>query len=301
MEEVNKTEAEAVTEEGGRKLPSVRTLKSDTADYVSRKGLSLAEITAEEAEKEGLKYGGIEEEKPFFNATNIIIMAVSAVLIIGAGVGAWLYFGREAETPIEPPIVRKLTKPFLLADDTVDVLIDISDEDKLSQSLLATKNSIKKSYPSNRLLNISLIERVGYTEISAPAKDFLAVIGANPPLEFLDGVEKDFLFMRYPSSKNWTVLVFKVKDYNAVFPSMVKWEREMGDSLKNIMETAGTQGELFTDKEVKNHDTRILLAKDGSPALAYSFINRKYLVITGGEEPLKEIFRRFSSPQYLSE
>lgn len=288
-------------DEQNQKLPSVRTLKSDTADYVSRKGLSLAEITAEEAEKEGLKYGGIEEQKPFWNAINIIIIAISALVIVGAGVGAWLYFGGKTEAPVEIPIVRNLTKPFLLADDTFDVPIDISDEDKLSESLLAIKNAIKKSYPLNKLLNISLFKRAGYTEISVPAKDFFAVIGANPPLEFLDGVENNFLFMRFSSSKNWTALIFKVKDYNAVFPSMVKWEREMGESLKNIMETAGTQGELFKDKEVKNHDARILLAKDGSPALAYSFINRKYLVITGGEEPLKEIFRRFSSPQYLNE
>jgi len=35
--------------------------------------------------------------------------------------------------------------------------------------------------------------------------------------------------------------------------------------------------------------------------LIYSFINRNYLVITQDEEPLKEIFRRFSSSQYLNE
>jgi hypothetical protein len=84
---------------------------------------------------------------------------------------------------------------------------------------------------------------------------------------------------------------------------MIKWEGNIVNDLKAIfpapLETKFLMG--FEDKEIQNHDTRVLNDRDGNSVLIYSFINQKYLVIAQNEEPIKEIFRRFSLPQYLNE
>jgi len=101
------------------------------------------------------------------------------------------------------------------------------------------------------------------------------------------------MLSKFYLSKDWPILILSIRSYESAFAGMLKWEKTMGQDLSAIFNSANAGD--FQDKEIQNHDTRT------NSVLIYSFINRNYLVIVQNEEPLKEIFRRFSSPQYLNE
>jgi len=112
------------------------------------------------------------------------------------------------------------------------------------------------------------------------ASEFLKTIGADPPAELLDSLGGRFMAAKLYLTKEWTASIFSITNYESAFAGMLKWEKNLGGN--------------FIDKEIQSHDTR------ESPTMIYSFVNQNYLVITGGEEPLKEVFHRFTSPQYLN-
>lgn len=62
---------------------------------------------------------------------------------------------------------------------------------------------------------------------------------------------------------------------------------------------AESSARKFRDKEIMNRDARVLEGGGGKAALAYAFVNREYLVIAGGEDSLKEVFRRFAVYRYF--
>jgi hypothetical protein len=111
--------------------------------------------------------------------------------------------------------------------------------------------------------------------------DFLKTISPNPPPELIESLGNRFMVAEFSLTKEWTVSIFSITNYESAFGGMIKWENDLGGN--------------FQDKIIQNHDCR------ESPNLVYSFIDQNYLVITQGEEPLIEVFHRFSSPQYLNE
>lgn len=132
-----------------------------------------------------------------------------------------------------------------------------------------------------------------YIPFSGGPTDFFKSINANPPQELIEALNNRFMLAKFYLTKDWPILIFKIDSYESAFSGMLKWEKSIGKDLEGVF-NSGNGGD-FSDKEIQNHDTRV------SSTLIYSFVNQDYLVIVQDEEPLKEVFHRFSSPQYLNE
>lgn len=258
-------------------IPVLRTLKTDTADYIKEKKVSLVDIAAETAKRGGLKYGE-EKSKAIF----VKIIAIAAVIAIVAGAGLAGFFLFKKEQKKQQP-VAVLIKPIIVADDQIEANVDQGQ----------IKAAIQSQIKPNHLLNILIAKKTG---------EFFSGLGINPPAGFFDSLDDRFMLAKFYLTKDWPILILKIKSYDSAFAGMIKWEEGILEDLNGLFSLENIDyGKGFEDKEIQNKDTRVLKDKNGNLVLIYSFINQKYLVITTGEEPLIEIFRRFSSPQYLNE
>lgn len=258
-------------------IPVLRTLKTDTADYIKEKKVSLIDIAAETAKRGGLKYGE-EKNKAIF--VKIIAIAAVIVIVAGAGLAGFSLFKKEQKK--QQP-VSALIKPIIVADDQIEANLDQGQ----------IKAAIQSQIKPNHLLNILIAKKTG---------EFFSGLGINPPAGFLDSLDDRFMLAKFYLTKDWPILIFKIKSYDSSFAGMIKWEGAISEDLSDLFNLENIDyGKSFEDKEIQNKDTRVLKGKNGNLVLIYSFINQKYLIITTGEEPLIETFRRFSSPQYLNE
>ena len=259
-------------------LKAIRTFQGDTQEYIKRKGLSLVEIAAEASKRSDL---ATKEESNKFSIKKISLISIIIVIIIGVGLGTFWLFSRKAQ---EKQLASLVPKPILVSDKQIEAAADL----KSIQSALKTPIRI------NSLL---------YVSMAVKPEEFLKIIKAGPPKELMDSLADKFMLSKFYLNKDWPILIFKIQSYELAFVGTMNWEKGMFDNLKEIfpIKDVGEINEFFEDKEIDNRDTRILRNKNGDIILIYSFINRNYLVIAPDEEPLKEIFRRFSLPQYLND
>jgi len=256
-----------MAEEEKSKLKGLRTLQSDIQES-AKKGVSFGEITT------SLEKGGdsrTKEETGRFSLVRLLLVSLVIAVLAGVGFGVfWLLVKKNQEA--QP--VSLGPKPILVSDEQIVANTDLE----------SIKAALQTQVQVNHLLDISIA--------AEPAK-FLSIINANPPGEFIDSLGNRFMLAKFSLINDWPILILSVNSYESAFAGIIKWEKNMGKDLNAIF-NSGAGGD-FQDKVIQNHDTRV------SPVLIYSFINQNYLVITQNEEPLREIFRRFSSPQYLNE
>jgi len=268
-----------MSEQEKSELKGLRTLQTDAQEYM-KKGVSFAEIAAEASKRQDLSS---EKETTKISLKKIALISIIIVIIVGVGLGSFWLFNRKEQ---EKQSVSLGSKSILVSDQQVEAGADLN----------SIRSALKTSVRLNNLLYISMVVK---------PEDFFKLIKANPPTELTDSLTDSppaggFMLSKFYLSKDWPILIFKIRSYELAFSGMIKWEKTMSDDLSEIF-SPSKPGFDFQDKEIQSHDTRILYDENGNSVLIYSFINRKYLVIAQNEEPIKEIFRRFSFPQYLNE
>lgn len=272
-------------------LPVLRTFRSDSAKYVKEKGISLIDVAASQSKQRTLlrdeKNGGSRK----INFKTIILLMVTVLVLVGAGVAGFFIF-KNLQKPETPTYV--LPKPPIIADEEIET------------TLAGFQKLIEGPVKTNRLIYLPIIkqseEPKGLIKGLITVREFFNNFGITPASGLVGDFENNFMLSVFRSTQNWPILIFKVKSYDRTFAGMIRWERDMLADFKKIfpIETQSLKDMSFMDKEIKNQDARVLYDEAGEPVLMYSFFNRNYLIITTGEDALKEIFRRFSLPQYLS-
>ena len=278
-------EEKTTIEEGDSKkqgLPILRTFKSDSSEYIKKEGISMVDVAAAEAKKSFRSFADPLPISSLFTKRNIIL-AVVVLILIGAGIGGLAISSKKEK--ISPAV--SLPKPVLVAD--------FEKEATLPTLLSVIKEPVKE----DKLLYIAVVSGDGQAKRLATTKELLDGFGIVFPGNTADIFEGSFMLNVY----NKPSLIFKIKSYEKTFISIMKWEETMANDLENILniKNPATLINSFSDKEIRNRDARVLSDQDGNPAVLYSFINREYLVISSGEDAMREIIRRFSLPQYLNQ
>ncbi len=278
------------------KIPSLRTLKTDTAEYVKREKMSMVDIVAKEAE--GRKLKPITKTQTSKSSKTIIVLSVFVVLAAAVSV----YFIFLAPKPAEKvENISNLPKPFVVAEQEAEIAV-LNNENNPEKFLGDIQTALTNPIRPNSLLYIQFFFQEGESKNIISAKDFFKFAKISAPTGIFSYFDDRFMLAKFYLSKDWPILIFKVNSYDYAFPMMLKWERTMADDFKNIFafENQDNLEDSFEDREIQNHDARVLSDKNGVSVLFYSFINKDYLVITTSEEALLEIYRRFSLPQYIN-
>ncbi len=279
-------------------LPVLRTFKGDSSRYIKEEKVSAIDIASAQAKKgTHLVYEKLEEEKKI-NWKSAVIAVVILTIFLAAGFGVFYFlknWGLKKLGVVKETPAYVLPRPVIIGDEEIEA--SVKEINGLIQGPLKT----------GRLLYVSIVKEEGAgagIKRLITAREFFNNFGIIPPPDLLGDLDNRFMLYVYRSSENWPVLIFEMKSYERVFAAMLRWENtSIASDLKNIFSIGYDSGikAVFVDKEIKNHDARVLNNEEGSPALMYSILNKKYLIITTGQDALEEIFRRFSSSQYLND
>jgi len=294
-EENSTTNEENNFDKNDNAVKGIRTFEDDIANYTKEKNFSILDIAAEEAKVRGLSFENPEEggSFPWLKKTIIIFFIV---LLVSAGG----YFGFVKPLLKRSNVVNnfiQITQGPILTDQKIEIIVSPDKREVFKRDL---ESALEEGQTEGNLTEISVVKISGERKTSLNKDEFFSMVSAPMPQGLKDYLEKDFMLLSFSGMDNSPILVFKAKSYTYVFSEMLKWEKSLTDDLKAIFPNDSLTGnDSFADKYIQNHDARIA-EKDGQIDLAYAFINRKYLVITNNQEPLSEIFRRFSSVQYAN-
>ena len=268
-------------------IPAIRTFKTDTSDYIKKKGVSMVDIMMANRKKK--KFWNSKDGELFSKKTAIV--AISVLLLSGGVLLIALIYKKDGTPDFR---AKSVPKAIITSDNNKDVFIkdslDIS-ETEVSDGKFLRLIPFAGGKGSKREI----------TEVG----DFFANAGIGAPRSLIDSLDGKFMigvFQSFAGGK-YPVLILKTKFYEHAFASMMDWEKNIFDNLKIFFGEEGVSPDPngFTDKEIKNTDTRILYDINRNPVLIYAFFSRKYLIITTSEPALKEILRRLSSVRYLNE
>lgn len=273
----------------------IRTFEDDIAEYTKEKNFSILDIAAEEAKLHGLSFENPEEKNSFSGVKKIII--VFFIVLIALGGGYFVFIKPLLNKTNFAGNYSQITQGPILTDQKIEI---IADQDEKEVFLMDLDSALLEEEAGGDLTEIFTVKISNDQEISLTKDEFFFMVRAQMPQGLRDYLEKDFMLLNFSGYDNYPVLVFKSKSYAYVFSEMLKWEKSMaGDLIAIFPDIDLAVNGSFTDKYIQNHDARVL-ENNGEIDLVYSFVDRKYLVITNSQEALAEIFRRFSSIQYAN-
>ena len=282
-------------EENNSAVKGIRTFEDDIANYTKEKNFSILDIAAEEAKVHGLSFENPDEGNRLLKLKKATVIFFAALLVAGGG-----YFG------VVKPLLKRnnvannfsqITEGPILTDQKIEIITSQDKKEVFSRDL---ENALTAEESEWNLTEISVVKTTGEQKTSLTKDEFFFMLRAQMPKGLQDYLEKDFMLLNFSGFGNHPVLIFKSKSYAYVFSEMLKWEKSLADDLEAIFPKVSLIGnDSFSDKYIQNHDARVA-EKDGEIDLIYSFIDRKYLIITNSNEALAETFRRFSSVQYAN-
>lgn len=278
-----------------KRFPTMRTYETDSARYIKEKEVSLIDVYTKQE-----KARRIEDREPPKRYVIPIIVILSLIFVV-LGVG-WYFLHKKPEGP-PPPL--SLPQPILNANETEEIIIDLNVEIDQLPSIERVLHDLP-SYidPKGKFTYLQIITQKDNVKKLITLQQFFKIVGIEPRSDLVDSLDGKFELAKFQKPEhNWPVLILKVKSYENAFASMINWEKKIGSDFTRIFKLDGVPEQsdtYFYDKELENKDVRIFNDLSGNPIFMYSFINQKYLIITTGEEALKEIFRRFSLPQYFN-
>ncbi|MBU1160102.1 hypothetical protein KKD04_02895, partial [Patescibacteria group bacterium] len=214
------TEEETKEAQGKDNLPTLRTLKTDSASYIKKKGISLLDIAASRTRrKSDLTYGRGIEEAPSGKSKllKILIAFVIAIFLIGACAGLYFIFKNQIINPSNNN-VSILPKPLIVPDDDIQV--------RLSE----VSGIVNKIFPSNKLTYIYVIkEEKDGKKILATTNEFLNNFHINLPSDLVENLGPNFMLYTFSKYENEPILIFSINaiSYDKIFASMIKWENRM--------------------------------------------------------------------------
>lgn len=280
------------------KAPVFRTLETDTTDYIKEKEISLVDIATQQARySQGFASNGNGSQ-----SFKKYIIAITAILIIGLGAGAIIWFflrgGNDVVSTIAP-----LPKPFILSDSEKEVVVDFSSflnqKEKIREALYLSFVPTEKT----RFIYLPIITESPTGKALIKSRDFLKLFNIELPIVLSESTSDRFMLVDFQSDKNWPVLILGINDYENAFGAMLKWENKLDifNEFRSLFDYDGglRVDSFFQDKELRNRDTRILYSSDGIPVFLYAFINQDYIAITNNQAAMEETLRRFSLSQYL--
>jgi len=283
-----------------QEIPKIRTFKTDTEIYVKEKKISGLDITSSAYK------AGIATTKPALYAEHprkrIIIyasLALAVILILGSGgyFAYKFYFNVPpgVEEELNVPGISKPPKPFLVVDGEKTIQISITNPGRLTEVLQTER---KKALRPGTLIYFPLLLSVRQEEEKyLDAQDFIKIISWRPPKTLSGNLLPEFnTLISYNLNSKDLVLIFKVKDFNSSFASMLKWEATMWQDWKSFMgsqDFGQVASSVFEDTLIKNNDARVLKNTAREIILGYSIFNKEFVIVSTSRESLSEVIGRF--------
>ncbi|MFA6269722.1 MAG: hypothetical protein WC657_00745 [Candidatus Paceibacterota bacterium] len=310
------------------KLSSLRTYQGDMAEFIKSKNESVISVAVKEKERQQEKEKEVkkfelaikpkESNKSGFQV-NFTMLFLSVLLIAGGGFAGFYIFQYVTK---EPSVVTVLKEEIIPYNNYATLNNITSDNFQSELSKLAFTNgiSILKISDANSLPILKTKDLFDLLKISVPAS--------------LSRILKDQYVIGSLSKdqQNYYFLVITVDDFGGAFSGMLEWENSMPKDLvflgnenrvlgvaistsatttqtikNNISNTASTtvvqipfKPEVFSWKDliIKNKDTRAFVNEKGKSQIAYTFLDKNTVLITGDISIIGDIASTYASRSF---
>lgn len=273
---------------GSVKAPTMRTFRADVEEMIEEKAPTKTQVIMAEAnrrESRGESRVLHEEESHLGRIIFILVL----VLAFGTGIAMYALVGTKMldTTPTTPelPLSMKPLEITLTNSPREQVMADLSIA--FAKTSLATGGI--------REVKFLIVDASGSR--SASTSELLRAISASPPPDGLLrslGDESEYGIHALTSLTGY--FYFRSRSYPNTFAGMLEWETNIARDLippfnplyarKNILNLTGR---AFKDERIGGRDSRILRDIDGKALIAYTFIDKKYLLITSTDLALASL------------
>jgi hypothetical protein len=261
------------------KLPHIRTLKTDAAQYAARAKTSFISLAASELERRRKR---LSAERPGGTKYYLWAWLLSLFFLLGAGIGIFFYStGRAPEVPPPPPKVKSL----IIADEETTITLTSKNRDEFGQKI---QEELERGLKEGGI-RVILLD-------SLKLEDFLKISGFKMPRRLEINLEDFTLGSLRQGGNDYPFLIFKIRSFEDSFAGILVWEKTMIGELRIIFENLPPWEEalaIFQDKVVKNQDARVL-EYEGKTLLVYNFFNKNLLILTTAERALETIISRYT-------
>ncbi len=269
----------------GVKTPTVRTFRADVQELIQEKKTTKTDVLLAEAKKREMR-----GEERFPTEEDSIglgkwIFVLSLVFAFGLGVGLYalvgfqlpFFSGQQAtSTPLSTP------------EDTL-INIENSPREQVLADISLTFG--RTALPSGASRKINFIK--GDDRPATTKELFHSIVSTPYPKNFFDTFNQDIDYRIYSASNLTGVLLVKFDSYATTFSTLFDSEKILAENLVLLFNPWYQRKNIpllrkisFKDFRVENLDLRVLIDHDQREVLAYTFIDKKYLIMGGNQEAI---------------
>ncbi len=271
-------------------LKTIRTYTSDMAEAIRNNEVSVAKIVIEEKKKreeEDYYYGNgaSKKNKIFFILSGLIILSIAIFAIFWSTKKA-----EEKETLLSEQTENIKTFITYESIEKIDITNIEYEEDLLSKIKNGENNT-------SGVKAIIFTEKEGDVYRELNTYKFFNLLIKQAPGSLVRALQDKFLLGKnLNNQEKSSFLIFKTKDYNQAYSSMLTWENTILEDLEKLFEIKINDVQLYDknldDLIINNRDIRVLYKENGEILLCYIFINRDELIVANNLDTLKEIVDR---------
>lgn len=270
--------------EDEKKLPVIRTLKTDAESFAQKPQASIFAIAAEKLKRKPRPPQKLEERKKLFWAVG------GSILVLVLTLGGFLWYrsldrAAQKTRPVPP-------QDLIFTDEKVSVKLDAPSRELLIQK---GREALWASLDGGAFRSVHFETETDGEVSFLSAGEILKISGMNLPPSLADQTLELTLGSLAKEGVIHPFLILKVGSFPEAFQEALLWEKTMPASLRiffkdlPLLEAAP----VFKDRVVKNQDARVL-EEAGQTVIAYAFFNRNFLVLTDDEKSLAEIITRWT-------
>ncbi len=263
-----------------KQLPRIRTLRTDSGDFMKEKNISQLDVASSAYIS---RQNNIRIETSPRSLKKIILVAAAVLAIGGTLVAAVRSLIRQPvteQTPAETSIVQK----FIAADQEKTITFARTNPGSLVSAIEQERRYPLASGSTAQLL------------IPLTTGELFTVLHWSPPGAFLEEAAPQFnALVTYGTVPGGFVLIIPVRTFEQTLAALLDWERTMGTDWKIFMnqEQAERIGQFaFQDEIIRNNDARVLVDENKTAALGYTIFNKKFVVIATSREALSLILAK---------
>ena len=276
------------TEDKHKSVPSVQTYTDDMVKVIEDSGGTLVKkIIKEEEAREA------EKLHPKSRKNSLFALAGSLFLIFGLAILFALALNQDrGSVPLE---VTKQSLKIIFTDGVSTLEIGGLKKEEIAAALFSKKeeNQVKQGG----------IEAIYLTEGGEPVglRHFIALAGANLPLDRVDFVDDNFLIGVFNQEGEKSLFfLLKARSFPDIFPAMRVWEKKMFSDLRGFFGlevTLDLESKSFEDGIIKNKNARVLYGDIGQPVFFYIFLDEQSTIIAGSLDAVEEVWLRLSQSE----
>lgn len=284
----------------------LRTLRGDIQEAMQSGKATLVSMAAAEANRRAEVAGQRDGRPPAppkipSGAGGLglkITAVVISILLIGGGAAAFYFLKKTKQEPVVIIENTKLLPALIPVQFETKINVDRHNPSYVRAAFDAERQRSKGNL--NEIGNVLFTAGEGELEASLSTEEFFAAAAMRPPEELRHTLSPKYMVGIHRFPLNQTFLIFETDAYEPAASGVLSWERNLEEEVGKFLRSpddfaypSGAEAALnrraFKDKVYKNLDTRGLFNEKGELLFFYTFINRKYLVLTTNPETLGEI------------